>query len=135
MPAARGVPCRGQLVRAEAAPGSHPTAAHCSECGYEAPALRDTLRHLVRDLPTFEHAVKLEIPRVRASPPPVVAAGRLGLTPCAGLSTEQSRSALLLDTVRLAQGGGSVHRRRSEFCRERLSDEQLVAHHRQRTAD
>ncbi len=43
--------------------------AYCSGCWREAPALHDTEWRTVRDLPMFEHAVELEIPRVRVACP------------------------------------------------------------------
>ena len=43
--------------------------AYCSGCWREAPALHDTQGRTVRDLPVFEHAVELEIPRVRVACP------------------------------------------------------------------
>ena len=43
--------------------------AYCSGCWREAPALHDTEWRTVRDLPMFEHAVELQIPRVRVACP------------------------------------------------------------------
>ena len=43
--------------------------AYCSDCWREAPALHDTEWRTVRDLPMFEHAVELELPRVRVACP------------------------------------------------------------------
>ena len=42
-------------------------AAYCSGCWREAPAIHDVEWRTVRDLPLFEHAVELEVPRLRVA--------------------------------------------------------------------
>lgn len=42
-------------------------AAYCSGCWREAPAIHDVEWRNVRDLPLFEHAVELEVPRLRVA--------------------------------------------------------------------
>lgn len=41
------------------------SAGRCSGCGLEAPSFHDVQWRRVRDLPIFEHAVELEVPRLR----------------------------------------------------------------------
>ncbi len=43
--------------------------AYCSGCWREAPAIHDIEWRAVRDLPLFEHAVELEVPRLRVACP------------------------------------------------------------------
>jgi transposase len=42
-------------------------ATYCSGCWREAPAIHDAEWRTVRDLPLFEHAVELEVPRLRVA--------------------------------------------------------------------